>query len=531
MQKLFTWFPTVRRTADRWAQRSPDMVASQLRQASSAYPLTFVVSMMVTASLVFSLRDSEHFTSVAVAAALHLLISAVILARWFRERRREWQSAAPARQLLLITVQAASVSFGWFTFLFVAGRAAPLEQQVVIATVMAGVLTIGALRYSAVVEASLTFLTTAIIVCVIYAAVAVVPVDVYLFLIVFVLLLGRAVLAQSRMFEEQFRAGAELAQAKADRDVVAAKAEREHWRLQHAAAEAAAVSQEQAERLRREALQRLGGDFEQSVLQIATELASAAEQTRVSAEMLAKNNSSTQQQIADVSKRARDADIGASDVLEQSSELGRLLMAVGRHMVEQDAATRRVQDLTRHVDARFDNLVITAKGVETIAGTIAELANRTNLLALNATIEAARAGEAGRGFAVVAAEVRELAEQSASATEEVRRKLLLITDAVTAAASLVQSMGESFTEMSTISGTVADAMSRQRAVAEAVEHFAEVAASIVSEVQRSAALAEAAAGDAAQLTADLEQATGGMASRSQSLVDHTTAFLARVAGG
>ena len=507
------------------------MVASQVRQASSSYPLTFVVAMAVTASLVFSLRDSRYVGEVATSAALHVLISCVLLANWFFGRRRGWRSDYPVRQLMALTVEAAFVSFGWFTFLFVAGMAAPIEQQVVITTVMAGVITIGALRYSAVVEASLAFLATAMVVCVSYAAVAGVPIDVYLFLIVFVLLLGRTVIAQARMFNEQFRAGAALAQAKADRDVLAAKAEQEHWRLQHASAQAAAASQEQAERLRRETLQRLGGDFEQSVVQIATELASAAEQTRESAQMLARNSNSTQQQIADVSRRAREADIGAGDVLEQSSELGRLLMAVGKHMVDQDEATRRVRELTHHVDERFDNLAATARGVETIAGTIAELANRTNLLALNATIEAARAGDAGRGFAVVAAEVRELAEQSASATEEVRRKLLLITDAVTAAASLVQSMRESFTEMSTISGTVADAMSRQRAVAEAVEHFAEVAASIVSEVQRSAALAEAAAGDAGELTSELEKATERMASRSHGLVDQTTAFLSRVAAG
>jgi methyl-accepting chemotaxis protein len=521
----------VRRVIDEWSQRSPDMVASQLRQSMSAYPLSFVVTLAVTGSLVFSLRETGQFAGVAASAALHLLISCGVLVTWFTGRRREWRSAAPVRQLVGITVQAALVSFGWFTFLFAAGLAAPIEQQVIVTTVMAGVITIGALRYSAVVAASLTFLATAMVVCVSYAAVAGVPLDVYLFLAVFVLLLGRAVLAQARIFREQFRAGAELAQAKADRDVVAAKAEQEHWRLQHAAAQAAAASSEQAERARRETLQLLGGDFEQSILQIATELASAAEQTRESAHSLATNSNVARQQIADVSKRARDADIGATDLLEQSSELGRLLMAVGQHMVEQDVAARRVQDLTHDVDQRFDNLVVTAKGVETIAGTIAELANRTNLLALNATIEAARAGEAGRGFAVVAAEVRDLAEQSASATEEVRRKLMLITHAVAAAGSLVQNMRESFSEMSAISGTVADAMSRQRAVAEAVEHFAEIAASIVSEVHKSAAVAEAASGDAAGLTADLEKATERVAYRSHSLVDHTTAFLSRVTAG
>jgi methyl-accepting chemotaxis protein len=409
--------------------------------------------------------------------------------------------------------------------------AAPLEQQVIIATVMAGVITIGALRYCAVVEASLAFLGTALGVCVGYAAVAVVPIDVYVFLVVFVLLLGRSVLAQAKMFEEQFRAGAELAQARADRDVVAAKAEQEHWRVQHAAAEAAAASQRNAERERLETLGRLGRDFEQSVLQIATALASLAEETRNGAELLGRNSSATHREIAAVSVQAREADVGAADLLGHSSELGRLLMSVGEHMAEQDQAARRVQDLAADVDQRFARLVTIAAGAETMTGTIAEIASRTNLLALNATIEAARAGEAGRGFAVVAGEVRGLAEQASEAAEEVRRKLLLINEAVGTTAAMVHSMRESFAEMSNVSGTVGAAIARQQAVAQAVGQFAETAAAIVLDVQRSARTAESASGEAAALTANLGSATERMAHQSRQLVEETTAFLKRVAAG
>jgi len=528
MRKLLDPLSLLRAVHDRWSQRSPEMVADQLRMASSSYPLTFAVSLVVTASIVLSLRGSALFPQVLAAAALHVLIGCLVLARWFRDRPRGWVPTDPPRQLLALTLQAGLVSFGWFTFLFVSGMAAPIEQQVIIATVMAGVITIGALRYSTVVEASLAFLATAILVCIGYAALTAVPMDIYIFLTIFVLMLGRAVLAQGRMFQDQFRAGAELAQARADRDVAAAKAAQEHWRAQHASAEAAAASQQQAERARRDSLDRLGRDFEQSVLQIATDLATAAEQTRNSAELLARNSIATHRQIADVSTQARDADIGAVDLVGHSVELGRLLATVGSHMAEQDEAARRVQHLTDDIDRRFDALTETARGAETIAGTIAEIASRTNLLALNAAIEAARAGEAGRGFAVVAGEVRDLAEKTGAATEEVRRKLLLISSAVAATASLVQNMRQSFAEMSTISDTVGDAISRQRAVAEAVNQFAETAASLVSEVQGSAAVAEAAASQAAALTADLGGATERMADQSRHLVGETTAFLSRV---
>jgi len=173
------------------------MVAWQLRQASSGYPLTFAVSIIVTASIVYSLSDRPGFPGLALAGALQALISIGTLVKYFADRRREWSAEAPVRQLATLCVQAGIASFGWFTFLSVAGAAAPIEQQAVISTVMAGVISVGALRYSAVVEASLTFLVVAVMVCSAYVTFAAVPGDVFLFLGVFALLLGRTVVTRA----------------------------------------------------------------------------------------------------------------------------------------------------------------------------------------------------------------------------------------------------------------------------------------------------------------------------------------------
>jgi methyl-accepting chemotaxis protein len=411
----------------------------------------------------------------------------------------------------------------------VAGLHASPEQQVVITTVMAGVITVGALRYSSVLEASLAFLATSLLVCVGYAAIAGVPLDVYIFLAVFVLLLGRSVISQARMFKAQFEAGAQLAQADADRKLLRAEAEQEHWRSEHAAAEAKAAAQRSAERARRDAVEQLAGGFEQSILQIATELASAAEQTRSAAETLGANSGATHRHIAEVALRAREADEGAKGLREHSSELGGLLATVGDYLEQQHRAADGVRDLSHRVAAEFDKVTATAHGAGTIAGTITEIATRTNMLALNAAIEAARAGEAGRGFAVVAAEVRTLAEQTGAQTKEVRGKLLMITNAVASAAALVCEMRQSFTEMSQISTTVGDAIARQRVVGDSVQRLAELAATVAREVQESAAAAAAAAEDAAAVTMDLGEATTGMAAQSHRLVHETGAFLSRVA--
>ena len=518
-----------RRIHDRWSARSPEMVASQLRQSSGTYPLTFAISMIVTVSIVYSMSDRPGFQGVVLAGGCQALISIGTLVKWFADKRREWRSEAPVRQLFFLCVQAAIASFGWFTFLSVAGAAAAVEQQAVISTVMAGVISVGALRYSAVLEASLSFLAVAVIVSAAYAAFAAVPGDVFLFLGVFALLLGRSVVAQAGMFEQQFQAGIDLAQAQADRVLLGAKAEQEHWRLQHASSEAAATAQAEAGRVRKRELEGVARDFEQSVVQIATDLAAAAEQTRRAAARLADNGGATHRQIANVAVEAAEADAGAAHLLESSTELGRLLAQVDHHVAAQERAGGSLREISDAIVRQFESLSDTCRGAETIVGTIAEIANGSNMLALNATIEAARAGEAGRGFAIVAGEVRALAAQTASATEEVRTRLATMTEAVAKAVALVQSMQTSFGEMAATSGTVADAIRRQSSVGDAVHRFAEIAASLVQQIQGTAVSAEAAAGEAAKLSSELGEATSMMAAQSQRLVGETGAFLARVA--
>ncbi len=94
---------------------------------------------------------------------------------------------------------------------------------------------------------------------------------------------------------------------------------------------------------------------------------------------------------------------------------------------------------------------------------ITSIAEQTNLLALNATIEAARAGEAGKGFAVVANEVKELAKQTAKATEDIGRKITAIQVDTKGAVEAIGSITDVITKVNDISGTIATAAEEQSA--------------------------------------------------------------------
>jgi len=141
---------------------------------------------------------------------------------------------------------------------------------------------------------------------------------------------------------------------------------------------------------------------------------------------------------------------------------------------------------------------------------ITSIAQQTNLLALNATIEAARAGEAGKGFAVVANEVKELAKQTAKATEDISRKIEAIQTDTKSAVGAIGQISEVIRQVNDISNTIATAVEEQNATTNEMARNVGEAAKGSSEITRNiSGVAEAAksttqgAGDSAKAAESL----------------------------
>ncbi len=190
-------------------------------------------------------------------------------------------------------------------------------------------------------------------------------------------------------------------------------------------------------RLRQAGRQFITRRFQSAIDDVMTAFTETSERIRITAADLTARNRDMSERVANAAQSAEAAASDAARVADTARQVREIVLRSGGHVEAARQANERTADELRHADETVRGLHDAAQEIDVILKLIQSIAGQTSLLALNATIEAARAGESGRGFAVVASEVKELANQTARATNEIRSQIVAIQTAVRGTASAI----------------------------------------------------------------------------------------------
>lgn len=228
------------------------------------------------------------------------------------------------------------------------------------------------------------------------------------------------------------------------------------------------ATEQRLQALRRQNLNELASAFEGSVQGVVGKVSSAARQMEHSAQSLAGHAEQTAQRSMAVASASDQASTNVETVAAAAEELTSSIQEIGRQVESSATIARQAVDQATHTNTTIESLADAAGQIGDVIQLINDIAAQTNLLALNATIEAARAGEAGKGFAVVASEVKNLAAQTARATEQISAQIAEMQTATVGAVDAIGNIGRTIRQINDIAAAIAAAVEEQQAATQEI---------------------------------------------------------------
>ena len=256
-----------------------------------------------------------------------------------------------------------------------------------------------------------------------------------------------------------------------------------------------------------------------AIMRNATAVASSSEELSAVSMQMSSNAEETSAQAKVVSNSAVQVSANTQTVAAGVEEMSASIREISINTVEASTVAHKAVELAQKTNATMAKLSTSSLEIGNVLKVISSIAEQTNLLALNATIEAARAGELGKGFAVVANEVKELARQTAKATEEIGGNITAIQSDTQGALVSIEEISAIINKINDISGLIASAVEEQaattgemgRSVSEAATSSADIASNINSVATTAQSTSEGAA-NSQQAASQLAQIAGELQS-------------------
>ncbi len=249
-----------------------------------------------------------------------------------------------------------------------------------------------------------------------------------------------------------------------------------------------------------------------SLFDVSSTLSESTDSVSGKSENVATSASQMSESMNAVAAAVEETSTNVSFVATAAEEIKATITEIAKSTEKASSITKTAVSQASTASDRVDNLGAAAKEIGNVTETITEISEQTNLLALNATIEAARAGEAGKGFAVVANEIKELARQTADATQNIKSKINGIQNSTSETVTEISEISKVVNQVDEIVSGIATAVEEQSVTTTEIADNVSQASMGIQEVAENVALNSTNAEEVAQ---DIEEVNQNSSEISQ----------------
>jgi methyl-accepting chemotaxis protein len=282
---------------------------------------------------------------------------------------------------------------------------------------------------------------------------------------------------------------------------------------------------------RRKAMLNLADTFEQSVKAIVDQVGLSAREMEKSSETMVSASEQVKTESGGVLSIAEMTSNNVNTVAAAAEQLAASVQEISTNIGETSRVAQRAADKAETTDRIVASLDAESQKIGEVVKLITDIAEQTNLLALNATIEAARAGDAGKGFAVVASEVKNLATQTAKATEEISAQIDAVQANTNQAVDAIREIGTLIGDMTEKMMAISSAVEEQGASTDEIARSTSEAAQSTNQVSSTMDGMMSVAGEAGTTADQVLSAAKSVATQAQSLDREVATFLNKVRSG